>query len=64
MAQQDYLLDTNILVHLVREDAIGRRLRDEHSLLLIQPPPMISDVSEGELRSLASTNPFHHARMD
>ncbi|MGH9835368.1 MAG: type II toxin-antitoxin system VapC family toxin [Blastocatellia bacterium] len=53
MAHQSYLLDTNILVHLVREDAIGQRLGDEYSLLLIQPPPMISDVTEGELRSLA-----------
>ena len=48
-----YLLDTNILVHLVRGDAVGERIRTVYSPALLNPPPLISIVTEGELRSLA-----------
>lgn len=48
-----YLLDTNIMVHLVRGDAIGQLLRGRYSLAMIDPRPLICIVSEGELRSLA-----------
>ena len=47
-----YLLDTNILVHLVRGDGIGQHLRNKYSPALIEPRPFICIVSEGELRSL------------
>lgn len=53
MAGTTYFLDTNILVHLVRRNAIGEYLIDRYSLYTVDPRPMISDVSEGELRSLA-----------
>jgi tRNA(fMet)-specific endonuclease VapC len=48
-----YFLDTNILVHLVRRDPIGEFLINNYSLYSIDPRPLISDVTEGELRSLA-----------
>lgn len=48
-----YFLDTNILVHLVREDAVREYLRRKYALLTIDPRPLISGVTEGELRSLA-----------
>jgi tRNA(fMet)-specific endonuclease VapC len=48
-----YLLDTNILVHLVRQGAAWQRIREEYQLLLIEPTPLISVVTAGELRSLA-----------
>lgn len=48
-----YFLDTNILVHLVRRDGLGQYINAQFSLFTINPRPMISDVSEGELRSLA-----------
>lgn len=48
-----YLLDTNILVHLVREDAVAHRLLLQYELLLRQPCPLICEVTHGELRSLA-----------
>jgi len=48
-----YFLDTNILVHLVRRDRTGEYLLKKYSLYLAEPRPMISDVTEGELRSLA-----------
>jgi len=46
------LLDTNILVHQVRCDAVGERIRKLYSPLLAEPRPLISVVTEGELRSL------------
>jgi tRNA(fMet)-specific endonuclease VapC len=48
-----YLLDTNILVHQVRRDAVGERIRKIYSPLLAEPRPLISFVTEGELRSLS-----------
>lgn len=48
-----YLLDTNILVHLIRESLIGDHIRSNYSLFLTAPKPLICVVSEGELRSLA-----------
>jgi len=47
-----YLLDTNILVHQVRRDAVGERIRQLYAPLLAEPQPLISVVTEGELRSL------------
>lgn len=53
MTDTQYFLDTNILVHLIRRDSIGEHLIREYLLLVTEPRPLISDVSEGELRSLA-----------
>lgn len=47
------LLDTNIFVHLVRDDAIGQRLKRERQLLLTNIVPAYCVVTEGEIRSLA-----------
>jgi predicted nucleic acid-binding protein len=47
-----YLLDTNILVHQIRRDAVGERIRKLYSPLLTEPRPLISVVTDGELRSL------------
>jgi tRNA(fMet)-specific endonuclease VapC len=48
-----YLLDTNVLVHLVRGDAVWARIRAAYQPLLADPPPLVSVVTVGELRSLA-----------
>ena len=48
-----YFLDTYILVHLIRRDALGQYLINNYSLYSLDPRPLISDVTEGELRSLA-----------
>jgi predicted nucleic acid-binding protein len=48
-----YLLDTNVLVHLVRGDAVWARVRATYQPLLIDPRAIISVVTAGELRSLA-----------
>ena len=48
-----YLLDTNILVRYVRRDALGQRIEAAYSLLTTPTIPLISIVTEGEIRSLA-----------
>ncbi|MGH9839059.1 MAG: PIN domain-containing protein [Blastocatellia bacterium] len=53
MADTLYFLDTNILVHLVRENQIGQYIKDQYAVLTAEPRPVISGVTEGELRSLA-----------
>lgn len=47
MANTPYFLDTNILVHLIRRDSVGEYLLQHYSLLIIEPRPLISDVTEG-----------------
>ena len=48
-----YLLDTNILVHAVRRDSVWDRLQARYQLLSIDPTPLVSVVTTGEVRSLA-----------
>lgn len=51
-----YLLDTNIIVHLVRDSALAHKLKKEY-LIFDQPQrPLISVVTEGELESFALQN--------
>lgn len=59
-----YLLDTNILVHFVRQDAIWAKLRTRFNLLLADLTPVISIVSAGELRSLAIQNEWKSKKID
>jgi tRNA(fMet)-specific endonuclease VapC len=47
-----YVLDTNILVHHVRNDRVGERVRRQYSPLVTEPRPAICVVTDGELRSL------------
>jgi predicted nucleic acid-binding protein len=51
-----YLLDTNILVHFVRGDAVWARVRSQYQLFTASPMPLISVVTAAELRSLALQN--------
>jgi tRNA(fMet)-specific endonuclease VapC len=48
-----YILDTNILVHYVRGNELGIRIENNYSLTSSEVAPIISAVTEGELRSLA-----------
>jgi tRNA(fMet)-specific endonuclease VapC len=58
------LLDTNILVHLVRRDAVGQRVENQFQLLTIAPRPLVSSVSHGELRALAAQFGWGAARAE
>lgn len=48
-----FVLDTNVVVQILRWNEIGRRIDARFGLLLSPVPPMISAVSLGEARSLA-----------
>ena len=50
----DYLLDTNILVHYVRQDKIWTEIRRTYNLFLAKPTPIVCVVSHGELRSFST----------
>ena len=58
-----YLLDTNILVHFVRDSAVWRRIQTKYSLLTRDPSPVISVVSIGELKSLANRHKWGTRRL-
>lgn len=47
------ILDTNILVHFVRSSPVWEQARDRYQLLTVEPRPIVSVVTVGELRSLA-----------
>lgn len=46
------VLDTNVLVHLIRRNAIGERIAAEQQLRERRERPIISIVTVGELRAL------------
>jgi len=48
-----YLLDTNVLVQLIRQSSLGQYINQTFEPLMTTPRPLISIVTEGELRSLA-----------
>lgn len=48
-----YLLDTNILLAHIRLGTLGQYLKAVYNLYALQPAPIISIVTEGEIRALA-----------
>ncbi len=64
MATPLYLLDTNIMVHYVRGDAVWAMIREEYQLFIVEPTPIISIVTAGELRSLALQFKWGNAKLD
>lgn len=59
-----YLLDTNILVHFVRADDVWTRIRSLYPLFAIDPRPLISIVTAGEIRSLALQWNWRSQKLD
>ena len=59
-----YLLDTNILVHYVRNDALALWLERSHFVMSGPDEPLISVVVEGEMRSLALQFGWGKRRLD
>ena len=47
------ILDSNILLHYVRQNPLAEEIERRYRLMAANPPPLISVVSEGELRALA-----------
>ncbi len=48
-----YLLDTSVIIHLVRGNALGQHIRDNYDLLHCQPRPLVCVVSLAEARVLS-----------
>ncbi len=59
-----FLLDTGILVHLVRQDSTGVIIRESYAPFLAEPHPLISIVTEAEMRSLAYRWKWGKGRRD
>lgn len=59
-----YLLDTNVLVHYVRASNVWEQVRSKYQPLLIEPRPVISVVTVGELRSLALQWKWGNKKLD
>ncbi len=59
-----YLIDTNILVHHIRGDETGRRIKAQYNLLMTEITPAYCVVSEGEIRSLAYQWAWGTAKVD
>ncbi len=64
MASPLLILDTNILVHNVRQDLMWEKIREDYQLLVVEPTPLISIVTAGELRSLARQWNWGRAKRD
>lgn len=64
MASPLRVLDTNILVHYVREDATWETVRNDYQLLVVEPTPVISIVTVGELRSLSRQWQWGEVKLD
>lgn len=57
-----YLLDTNIVLHLIRKSSLAQRISKDF-LIFDQPRrPIISVVTEGELHSIAIQNGWGQAK--
>lgn len=60
----EYLLDTNILLHLLRNDTIGRHV-EEHLQVLDAPNiTIISVVTLAEIRSIAMQRAWGKSKME
>ena len=59
-----YLLDTNILVHLVRSDALWQQIRERYDLLMTETRPLLSPATEAELRSFAYQRHWGDVRLE
>jgi len=51
-----YILDTNILLHYIRQDKIGKHIDQYYTPDWKTQPPILSVVSLGEIKSIAKQN--------
>lgn len=58
-----YLLDTNIILQLVRGNEFGRYVADSFGLMDVVHRPMASIVTHGELLVLADSNKWGERRL-
>lgn len=64
MSQGPLLLDTSVLLHLVRNKELGQRIIPQFDLGNAVYRPMISIVTVGEIRSLADRRQWGEAKLE
>jgi len=57
------LLDTNVLLHLIRGNADGLRLDSEYSLRARSDRPLISVITVGEILTFAQRGPWGRPKL-
>ena len=57
-------LDTNVLVHWIRQNATGVQLRDTYRLHERMDRPIYSSIVEGEIRALAKIWKWETAKLE
>lgn len=63
MSQRIYLLDTSVILPLVRGNALGKHLDQRFGLRSAAQRPFVSVVSLGEVRVLAKRNDWGEAKL-
>jgi predicted nucleic acid-binding protein len=61
-AGRPYLLDTSVILHLVRGKALGQQIQATYDLIQCQPRPLVSVVSLAEARVLAEASNWGEAK--
>ncbi len=61
-AGRPYLLDTSVILHLVRGKALGQQIQETFDLIHCQPRPLVSVVSLAEARVLAEASNWGEAK--
>lgn len=57
------MLDTSVVVHLVRYDAMGKAIEEQYALRHRSERPLLSSIVEGEMLSLARGWEWEERRM-
>lgn len=60
----DWLVDTNIVIHVLRASELGKHLVGALQFRARKQDPLLSVVSQGELFSFARHNKWGRARLD
>jgi len=58
-----FLLDTNILIAYIRWGLLGHYIEATYNLYTLQPTPIISIVTEGEIRAIALRHNWGAAKL-
>jgi len=63
VSQRIYLLDTSVILPLVRGNALGKHIDQRFGLRSAAQRPFVSVVSLGEVRVLAKRNDWGEAKL-
>ncbi len=63
MSQRVYLLDTSVILPLVRGNALGKHIDQRFGLRASAQRPFVSVVSLGEVRVLVKRNDWGEAKL-